>query len=78
MAVNLSPLTESTVLRQHELPFSEIAKTYRSNHIRPSVAVFFFSTFSALTKSSRVPDCAGCDASRARTFCLTIIQRGKE
>lgn len=43
--------------------------TDRSSHIRPSVAVFFFSGFSALIMSSKVADWAGCDANRARTFC---------
>ena len=41
----------------------------RSSHIKPSVAVRFFSPFSFSTSSSRVAHFSGAASYRARTFC---------
>lgn len=42
----------------------------RRSHIRPSVAVLFFSPFSFSTNCSRVPERAGAALYLARTFCI--------
>src|SRR5262245_27297981 len=53
----------------------QVKERPRINHMRPSVAVRFFSPFSFSTSCSRVADLVGAALYRVRTFC-NMQQKG--
>lgn len=53
-----------------------VKESPRSSHMRPSVAVRFFSPFSFTTSNSSVEDFSGAASYRARTFCRMGIGQG--